>query len=85
MIKLVNIVGIARPQIIKYSVIHDLLKNEYKNKFKSFSINTWQHYDTNMNDNFIKEFGIKKFDYNIKFKSKKSRYLFKKFIPYLIF
>ena len=80
MIKLVNIIG-TRPQIIKYSVIHHLLKNEYKNKFKSYSINTWQHYDKNMNENFIKEFGIKKFDYNIKFNSKKNSEIYSKINP----
>jgi len=54
--KVMSIIG-TRPQVIKYSVLHDEIK---KHKgIKEVIVDTGQHYDDNMNGNFYKEFRYK--------------------------
>ncbi len=59
-VKLVVVVG-TRPQIIKYSAIHEHLK-EY---FDSVLIDTSQHYDRNMRDVFFDSLQIDPADYTL--------------------
>ena len=63
-LKIITIVG-TRPEIIRLSsIIKDLDKN-----FSHILINTNQNFDTNLNQIFFSQLGLKKPNYNLKCKS----------------
>ena len=64
-LNLMIVIG-TRPQYIKVApLIRSLKLNKYKN-IKYTLIDTGQHYDKNLSDNFYKELRIKKANYNLK-------------------
>ena len=68
--KILHIIG-TRPQYIKSSI---LIKKISKNKrFKNIIIDTFQHFDKNMSDIFLKEFKMTTSVTKLKIKKNESR------------
>jgi UDP-GlcNAc3NAcA epimerase len=71
-INIVFIIG-TRPQYIKLSPILRKINEKKYNKYFNFKIiDTGQHYDKNMSDNFYRELQLKKANINLKVGSNKS-------------
>ena len=71
-IRIVFIIG-TRPQYIKLSPILRKIKEKKYNKYFNFKIiDTGQHYDKNMSDDFYSELQLKKANINLKVGSNKS-------------
>lgn len=64
MLKIVTIIG-ARPQIIKAAALSRAIRNHFKDKIKEVILQTGQHYDRNMSQDFIEELGIPAPNYNL--------------------
>jgi UDP-GlcNAc3NAcA epimerase len=64
MLKIVTIIG-ARPQIIKAAALSRAIRNHFKDKIKEIIVQTGQHYDRNMSQDFIEELGIPASNYNL--------------------
>ncbi len=62
--KILSILG-ARPQIIKHSVIEEVIKKVYKKKIQNITVHTGQHYNSKLSDIFFKQLNIKKPNYHL--------------------
>lgn len=66
--KILTVLG-ARPQIIKSAAITRVIKEEFSNELTEVVLNTGQHYDANMSDDFFTELfiPIPKYSHSIDF------------------
>ena len=55
--KILTVLG-ARPQIIKSAAITRIIQSEFNNSLTEIVLNTGQHYDANMSDDFFHELSI---------------------------